>query len=175
MKKYFLFLAIFNLLSCKKNIDTDAIYAQLQDNQTKFVLTLNGEIFYGEDAIFSGFAVARDNFFNMNYFNQDGGNYILIFDGKAWYDEPKIKGFGGGDFSTLMVGKVIDRAKNKGAGYLMTSGNIEPLTISKSKIVFRVSGKMKKYPKMHEEDPAFDFDGYIISKNPKFEEYSIPK
>ena len=99
-----------------------------------------------------------------------------MFDGKAWYNEKKIKGFGGsGESSTLMVGKVIDREKNKGAGYLMKSGFIEPLSISKSKLVFKVSGKMKKYPKVNEEDLSYDFEGYIVSKNPKFEEYSIPK
>ena len=164
------------LWSCKKNIDTESIYAQLQDNQTKFILTLGGEIFYGEDAVFTGMARTTENFFQMNYFDQYGSNYMLMFDGKAWYNEKKIKGFAGGsDASTLMVGKVVDKEKNKGAGYLMKSGFIEPLIISQSKLVFKVSGKMKKYPNMKDEDPSFDFEGYIISKSPKFEEYSIPK
>jgi hypothetical protein len=119
--------------------------------------------------------MAKENFFNMNFFDQYGSNYILVFDGKSWYNEKKIKGFGGsGESSTLMVGKVIDKEKNKGAGYLMQSGFIEPLTISRSKLVFRVSGKMKKYPNVKEKDPSFNFEGYIVSKNPKFEVYEIP-
>jgi hypothetical protein len=177
MKKYFLFFITLTILSsCKKDIDTEAIYAQLQDNQTKFILTLDGETFYNQDASFTGMTRASENFFQMNYFDQYGSNYMLMFDGKAWYNEKKIKGFGGsGESSTLMVGKVTDKEKNKGAGYLMNSGFIEPLSISQSKLVFKVSGKMKKYPKVKEEDPSFDFEGYIVSKNPKFDEYSIPK
>ncbi len=177
MKQFFLFFITLTILSsCKKNIDTEAIYAQLQDNQTKFILTLDGETFYGEDATFTGMTRVTDNFFQMNYFDQNGSNYMLMFNGKAWYNEKKIKGFSGGsDASTLMVGKVIDKEKNKGAGYLMKSGFIEPLTISQSKLIFKVSGKMKKYPNVKNEDPSYNFEGYIVSKNPKFEEYSISK
>lgn len=177
MKKYFLFfMAITIMYGCKKNIDTEAIYAQLQDNQTKFILTLDGKTFYGEDATFTGMTRVTEKFFQMNYFDQYGSNYMLMFDGKAWYNEKKIKGFNGsGDASSLMVGKVTDKEKNKGTGYLMSSGFIEPLSISQSKLVFKVSGKMKKYPEVKAEDPSFDFEGYIVSKSPKCEEYSIPK
>lgn len=169
-------MLLTTLWGCKKNVDTEAIYAQLQDNQTKFILTLDGETFYNQDAIFTGMTRTSENFFQMNYFDQYGSNYMLMFDGKAWYNEKKIKGFGGSsESSTLMVGKLIDKEKNKGAGYLMNSGFIEPLSISPSKLVFKVSGKMKKYPKVKEEDPSYDFEGYIVSKNPKFDEYAIPK
>ena len=168
-------MILTTLWGCKKNVDIENTYAQLQDNQTKFILTLNGGNFYNQDATFTGLMIVKENFFQMNYFDQYGSNYILGFDVKYWYNEKKIKGFGGGEFSTLMVGKVTDKEKNKGEGYLMYSGFIEPLTISQSKLVFRVSGKMKKYPKVKEEDPSFDFDGYIVSKSPQFEEYSIPK
>jgi len=72
-----------------------------------------------------------------------------------------------------MFGRVVDAKNNKGEGYLYSSGKIEPLSVSKSKLIFKFSGEAKKYPKVSETDPSFNVEGYIISKNPVFQEYSI--
>lgn len=174
MKKFALFIVSALLLfSCKPSVDLDAQFAQLKDNQTKFILTLDGKPFYEEDAIFKGHFEAKKNFFAMNVLNQYGGNFILMFEKPNWFNEKKIKGGGDASFSNLMVGKVIDAKNHKGAGYLMMKGEIEPITISKSKVIYRVSGISKKYPNVREEDPTFEIEGYILSKNPEFSEYSI--
>ncbi len=168
-------LSILVLLSCKKNADFDTDFSNLKDNQIKFRLSLDNQDFYEPDAIFTGHLDARDNFLGLNCFNQYGGNFMLTLDGNFWYKKEFVEGKGGYSFSSLMFGKVTDKAKQKGAGYLLSTGRIEPIVMTKSKIILKVYGKAKKYPNVLETDPSFDFDGVIVAKNPKFDNYSITK
>ncbi len=176
MKNTFILLFLLLILGgCKKTVDIEAIYKNMTNGQTKCLVTLDGEPFYQTDAVFKGNATARDNFFAMNFFNQYGGNYIFMFQEKGWYTMTAIKGGGDASFSNFMFGKVLDPKKNKGAGYLMMKGEITPLTISKSKVVFKITGIAKRYPKLHEEDPSYDLEAFIIAKNIPFTEFSVPK
>jgi hypothetical protein len=110
----------------------------------------------------------------MNFINQYGGNFILNLNGEEWFKSKSLEGrMYGAAASNLMIGKVIDKKANLGAGYLMYSGSIEPISVSQSKLIFKISGMLKKYPKVTETDPSYPFEGYIISKNPVFNEYSL--
>ena len=169
------FFLLLTLGGCKKSVDVEAVYAQMQNGQTKCLVMLDNEPFYQTDAVFKGNATARDNFFAMNFFNQYGGNYIFMFQEKGWYTMTSLKGGGDASFSNFMFGRVLDPKKNKGAGYLMMKGKIEPLVISKAKIVFKITGIAKRYPKVHEEDPSYDLEAFIIAKNIPFTEFVIPK
>jgi hypothetical protein len=177
---YFLLLFFSQLIfwGCKNNLpaDIEKQYLQMKDKQTKFILHINNNSFYEVDAIFSGHLEAKNNYFVMNFHNQYGGNYILNLSGENWYNEKYIDGrLAGAAASNLMIGKVINKQENIGAGYLMDSGKIEPITVSKAKLIFKVSGSLKKYPKVAETDSSYNFEGYIISKSPEYSEYSIPK
>ncbi len=174
MKYLYFFSLILLFASCRpKLIDTE--FEKMEEGQTKFLLTINGETFYETDAVFDGNLAVKENYFNMNFLNQHDGNFILNFgDVKNWYDSKTIEGkLYGSAASNLMIGKVIDKKENKGVGYLMSNGKIIPITISKDKIIFRIEGKLKKYPNVREDDKDFICEGYIISKKPKFSEYSI--
>lgn len=175
MKQIAFFIISVLIIGCQpKYIDTQ--FDNLQEGQTKFLLTIDDEKFYEEDALFEGHLEVKENYFIMNFFNQHNGNFILNFSGiKEWYNQKPIEGkLYGTSVSNLMVGKVVDREENKGVGYLMSEGEIVALTVSKDKLIFKVTGKLKKYPEVLEGSPSFKFDGYIISKSPTFSEYSIP-
>jgi hypothetical protein len=168
---------LLGLLSCKDSpeIDTNMEYSNLKDNQTKVKLKLDKQEFYELDAIFEGNIDVRKNFLSMNCFNQFGGNLMLTLDGDAWYEKKSIEGKGGLNFSSFMFGKITDKENHKGDGFLLNTGRIEPITVSKSKLVFKVSGIAKKFPKVNPEDPSYNFECYIISKNPVCSQFSIPE
>jgi hypothetical protein len=170
-------LILLSLSSCKNTpeIDTNSEYSNLKDNQTRVKLKVDNKEFYELDAVFQGNIDVRKNFLSMNCFNQYGGNLMLTLDGESWYKKKSIEGKGGLNFSSLMFGKVTDKEKHKGDGYLLNTGNIEPITISKSKLVLRVSGIAKKFPRVNAEDPSYNFECYIISKNPVCTEFSVPE
>lgn len=173
---YFLFLSLLLFWGCQKSsVDIESEYQKIKDNQTKFILNIDNKPFYETDAIFTGHLEAKNNYFVMNFVNQHGGNYILSLSDDMWFNKKGITGkLYGAAISNLMLGKVIDREKNIGAGYLMSEGIIEPITVSKSKLIFKINGKLKKYPNVSETDPSFAVNGYIISKNPEYSEYTIP-
>jgi hypothetical protein len=175
MKKILFFsILVLMFISCEKEIDINRQYELTKDKQTRFLLSVDGKDFYETDAIFEGHLEAKENYFVMNFMNQHGGNYILNLSGENWYKEKFIEGkIYGAAASNLMFGRVVDAKNNKGEGYLYSSGKIEPLSVSKSKLIFKFSGEAKKYPKVSETDPSFKVEGYIISKNPEFQEYSI--
>jgi hypothetical protein len=170
-------IVMLGLSSCKENpeVNAETEYASLKDNQTKFTLKLDNQDFYELDALFEGNIDVRKNYLAINCFNQYGGNFMITLDGDFWYKKSSIEGKGGLNFSSVMFGKVTDKVKNKGAGYLLSKGIIEPITVSKSKLLFKVSGIAKKYPYVNAEDPSYNFEGYVISKNPKFLQYTIPE
>ncbi|MBL0324906.1 MAG: hypothetical protein IPP61_06965 [Cytophagaceae bacterium] len=170
---YFLpFLFLFS--SCEKDIDVNKQFELTKDKQTRFILSVEGKDFYEEDAVFSGHLEAKENYFVMNFLNQNGGNFILNLSGNGWYNEKFIEGrIYGAASSNLMFGRVVDAKINKGEGYLFSSGKIEPLSVSKSKLIFKLTGEAKKYPNVSETDPSYSIEGLIISKNPEFQEFSI--
>jgi hypothetical protein len=175
MRNLAVFSTLMLLVGCQPKL-VDAQFEELKAGETKFLLTIDNDAFYEEDAVFEGHLEAKENYFVMNFVNQHAGNFILTFSGiEKWYDQKPVEGqLYGTAASNLMIGKVVDKKENKGVGYLMSEGNITALTVSKEKLVFKVEGKLKKYPNVREEDPSFNFDGYIISKSPTFNDYSIP-
>lgn len=170
------FAAILMLFVGCQSKFVDAQYDELKEGQTKFLLTIDGDTFYEEDAIFEGHLEANENYFVMNFVNQHAGNFILNFSGTdKWYNQKPIEGkLFGTAASNLMVGKIIDKKENKGVGYLMSEGKITALKVSKDKLVFKVEGKLKKYPDVWDDDPSYTFDGHIVSKSPLYNEFSIP-
>jgi hypothetical protein len=179
MRKLFFFLiGILILGACDKVKDTielETQYSQLRDNETKFIVSISDQVFYETTAIFDGHVEVRNNYFVMNMTNQYKGNFILNFSQENWINAKKIPArLYGSAASSLMIGKVVDSTQNKGAGYLMSDGFIEPITISKSKIIFYITGNVKKYPNVSETDSTFKITGYILAKNLKFAEYSLP-
>lgn len=177
MKINSLLLVVFIALnSCKSGINIEEQFDQLKDNQTKCIVKVNRTPFFeANEAIFDGSVSVTNDLFKMNEKNLTEGNFILTIQEADWYKKKNISAISSGKFSTFMIGKKIDSTKYEGYGYLMTEGLVEPLTISREKIVIKIKGLVKKYPKLSDNDPAYDLEGYVIAKKPFFDEYSIPE
>lgn len=169
---FFLFLSLaFVYSSCEKESDSSEIWANLKDNQTAVKLEIDGTEFYKTDEVFNGHLEIKESYFVMNYFSNYESNFILNFSDKNWLKTKEVHGqIMGAAASNFMFGKVIDKEKNMGAGYLLYDGKILVKEISKSKLVFLIEGKAKKYPKVNETDEDFALKALIVSKNPKIDE-----
>lgn len=181
--KYLIMLSIIGISnSCSSSNKEEedkqyqTIYQSLKDNQTKFVVKLNGNDFYNPESIFTGHLEMLEGSFTMSYFDQFESNVMIHFGGQKWYEGRPITApikLDNGYSSNVMVGKIIDKSKKLGAGYLMSEGKLTFKVFTKEKFVIVIEGKAKKYPKVETTDPSFDIKATIVSKNPKFDVVDI--
>lgn len=190
MHKYFIFslkyllivigISVLNGCSSQSKEEDDkqyqTIYQSLKDNQTKFVVKMNGNDFYSSESIFSGHLEMLLGSFTMNYFDQFDSNVMIHFGKQKWYEGRPISTaikLDNGFSSNVMLGKIINKEEKLGAGYLMSEGTITFKVFTKEKFVIVIEGKAKKYPKVENTDPTFNVEAIIVSKNPKFDVVDI--
>ena len=181
--KYFIMLSIISVFSrCSLNNkeqedkEYQTIYQSLKDNQTKFVVKLDGNDFYSSESIFSGHLEMLLGSFTMSYFDQFDSNVMIHFGSQKWYEARPIRvaiKLDNGFSSNVMLGKIINKEEKLGAGYLMSEGSITFKTFTKEKFVIVIEGKAKKYPKTEVSDPSYEVKAVIVSKNPKFDVVDI--
>lgn len=158
------------------NKQYQTIYQSLKDNQTKFVIKLDGNDFYSSESIFSGHLEMLLGSFTMSYFDQFDSNVMVHFGGQNWFKGRPISSsikLDNGYSSNVMFGKITNKEEKLGAGYLMSEGTITFKVFTKEKFVIVIEGKAKKYPKVEPSDTTYDVKAIIVSKNPKFDVVDI--
>lgn len=181
--KYLMLLSIIGIFNnCSSNTKEEddkqyqTIYQSLKDNQTKFVVKLDGNDFYSSESIFTGHLEMLLGSFTMSYFDQFDSNVMIHFGGQKWYEARPINSpikLDNGFSSNVMLGKIINKEEKLGAGYLMSEGIITFKVFTKEKFVIVIEGKAKKYPKVTASDPSYEVKAIIVSKNPKFDVVDI--
>lgn len=164
------------LFSCQKKNENDIDHSliestlkSLKTGETKVLLELDGKPFYSEDNVFKGDATLFDNMFRFSLFDQYESNIIVAISANEWYKQKPIsKQIIQNDqkAATVMIGKLIDKEKNIGEGYLMTEGKIDFVYLNKSKTVLKISGLVGKYNAQRMPDKWQKLEGYIIQKEP---------
>jgi hypothetical protein len=173
-------IGILNSCSSSNKQEQDrqyqTIYQSLKDNQTKFVVKLDGKDFYSSESIFTGHLEMLLGSFTMSYFDQFDSNVMLHFGGEKWYEARPINSpikLDNGYSSNVMLGKITNKEEKLGAGYLMSEGTITFKVFTKEKFVIVIEGRAKKYPKVEPTDISYDVKALIVSKNPKFDVVDI--
>lgn len=174
----FITMGIFNACSSNKEDEQmyQTIYQSLKDNQSKFVFKLNGSDFYNAESIFNGHLEIVHNSFTINFSDQFDSNVMIHFGGYEWYKQHPVVvpiKLDNSYSSNIMIGRIRDKVKQLGDGYLMSEGTITIKTLTKEKIVIEIVGKAKKYPKVDAASPSFDVKGVVVSKNPTIDFLSI--
>lgn len=173
MRQYFSTVYFFFLLvcfsACSDKINTDQLYQSLQDNQAKAIILIDDKAFYPSESVFSGDITALKTFFRFSIFDQFQSNIVIAFGGENWYvQKPMIKQvfIDNQVAASVMVGKIKDKAKALGEGYLMTEGTISVESFSKEKIVIRLRGKVGKYEHQREPTKWNRLEGAIVFRKP---------
>ena len=172
--KCFLLIIVIGLSSgCSSDVDNDQdeqIFNTLKDNQAKFIFKLDGKDFYKSENIFDSHLELYKTTFSLGCFDQFESNVLIHFFGPNIYSGRPIKVpiiLENDHTSTIMFGKIKDKAQNLGEGYLMSEGFITFKALSREKVVMKIEGKAKKYPKTKETDPTFEVSALFVCKKPE--------
>lgn len=171
--KYFavLFLSFF-LCSCGSSTEKEieSTFASLKDGQAKVLISIDDKAFYLPESIFFGDVQVFDNSFRLNVYDQFESNLVVSFGGNQWYEKKPISKqvFANNQISaSVMIGKLIDKKKLIGEGYLMTDGEIKIKSFSREKLVLELTGKVGRYQTEREPEKWNTLTGLIIYKKPK--------
>ena len=172
--KCYLFVMVIGLSSgCSSEVDNDQdeqIFNTLKDNQAKFILKLNGNDFYKSESVFDSHLELYKTTFSLGCFDQFESNVLIHFYGPNIYGGRPMKIpiiLENDHTSTIMFGRMKDKQNNLGEGYLMSEGFITFKAFSREKMVMKIQGKAKKYPKTKETDPSFEVSALFVCKKPE--------
>lgn len=167
-----LFILILNT-SCSDNRrstpDEEQILGTLKDNQAKALIKIGGKQFYPNESLFTGNVHLEKDRVSLNISDQFDGQIMLGFNSPSWYRKFPVK-YELSDTSRnggrLMIGKIIDKQKRIGEGYLLYSGSIVIEQLTKDRLIVKINGKCGKYDGFELGKNLLDINGSIIFKKP---------
>ncbi|MCF0064036.1 hypothetical protein MUK70_27540 [Dyadobacter chenwenxiniae] len=173
MTRWLLLVFTFLVFSCssKESSDrvADQLFESLKENQAKIVISIGGNNFYPQESIFSGQVLISDNLMSLTLTDQFEGKTIINLGGEKWYAAKPIKkaiGSEGPIETSIKMGKIVDKEKMIGEGYMLAEGEITATTFTKDKMVFRFKGKVGKYSDFQQPDKYIPAEGLIVYKKP---------
>lgn len=170
--------ALFSSCQTKPEIGIDEIYNGLKPNQVKAVIQIDRDDFYPSESVFTGKVDVFDTFFRANLTDQFESNIIVSFSGDDWYKQKPIKRKIFVDnqvVGSVMIGRLTDKIKRRGEGYLMTEGDISVETISDDKLVLRLTGRVGRYEFQRTPEKWNTLRGLIVFKRPQLRLQNLTK
>lgn len=153
----------------KSSEEAERYLDKLNDNQAIIVAKVDGKPFYPAESMFSGQVIVSADVMNVTLSDQFDGRTIINLTGEKWYTRrPVADRITRYDQSatSLKMGKIVDREKLVGEGYMMTKGYITATTFEKDKIIFEIKGEVAKYSDFEKPDQYLPFEGLIVYKKP---------
>lgn len=169
---------IFSLFfsSCNPGTSEDVVYNQLADKQAKAIYKVNNKEFYPSEGIFSAEINASDQLLSLTLVDQFDDRTIISFGGENWYVSMPVKKevFADNQVNAgVKMGKLIDRQKMVGIGYVMSEGTVTLQEFSKDKVIVKIKGKVGKYSDFQEATEFFPMEGTVVCKKPTFQLMNI--
>ncbi len=170
------FLSLFALLiplffsACTSQPDADTIYASLKNGEAKFIVTMNSAAFYPDDSRFKGEVTLAPNAIRMNLFDQFESNVILTLNSEDLFTKKPVKRSIQADnqvAGSVMIGRVRDRIKRTGDGFLMSAGEVTVESLSDQKIVVRLVGKVGNFNTLRDAQTWQRLEGLLVYKRPQ--------
>lgn len=153
----------------ERNEQVDALSKGLKDNQARVSFELSGEAFYPEVNVFSGELLANRSALTVTVGNDEGARIIVSFGGDDWFVRKPMKMaiFERGEVvGSVKLGKIVDRKKMVGEGYMLAEGEIAILRFSPDELVMEIKGKAGRYSDFQQPDTLFPVKGMIVYKKP---------
>ncbi|GAA4400323.1 hypothetical protein GCM10023187_13360 [Nibrella viscosa] len=165
-------------LSCARKPRPADLLNTLPAGQAKVLITLDGQAFYPDESSFSGAIQVFDNYFRLSLFDQYEGNVVIALGGEKWYSPHPVKRqiFVENQLAaSVLIGKLIDKEKRLGEGYLMTDGEVSVDALSEDRLVLHFSGKAGKYNVQREPEKWNQVEGTIVYKKPAITVQNVEK
>lgn len=157
--------------ACTPSENIDKIYNQLNDKQAKVIYKIEGKEFYPSQSIFSGEVNASDNLLSITLADQFEDRTIISFGGDGWYSglPSKKEIFVDNQVNAgVKMGRLVDREKMVGEGYMMSEGSVTLVEFSKDKIVLKIYGKVGKYSDFKQPSEYYNVEGMVVCRKPLF-------
>lgn len=149
--------------------EAEKYWSGLHDNQARIVAQIGGKLFYPDESVFAGQVIVSGNVLSVTLTNQFDGRTIINLAGEKWYERnpvaDRIESYEQ-NATSLKMGKIVDREKLVGEGYMLTKGTITALTFEKDKMIFEVDGEVARYSDFERPDQHLPFHGLIVYKKP---------
>lgn len=170
LKNILIILICSAFFACDSGVNTDEVLKSLKSGEGKILIKIDGKEYYPKESIFKGELTVLEGFFRTSLFDQFESNVVIAFGGDKWYANKPIKKqvfIDNQVAASVMIGKLINKEKQLGEGFLMTEGEITVMSLSEEKFVMRFDGKLGKYDVQREPEKWNIVEGWIIIKNPK--------
>ncbi len=141
----------------------------LHDNQANVMLTIGGKAFYPGESVFTCQMLASSNVLSLTLIDQFDGRTMITLAEDEWYRKQPFIGTveaGGKGATSLKIGKLADRQKLIGEGYMMTKGTISVVTFDREKVIFEIKGEVGPYSDFHAPDKLAPLEGIVVCKRP---------
>lgn len=168
-----IFASLFSVLffcTCTTQPDVDTVYNSLNDGEARIIVSIDGDDFYKDDSRFKGEVTISPNTIHMNLFDQYESNVMLSLGDEALFAKKPIKRAIVVDqpsAGSVMIGRVKDKAKRTGDGFLMTEGEMTVESLSDEKIVVKLSGRTGNFNTMRDQKTWKSLEGLLVYKRPK--------
>jgi hypothetical protein len=168
-----LFLLLITMTGCgsrnSSTEETEKYAAGLNDNQARLIISIGGKPFYPDESVFSGQVIMSGNVLNVTLTDQFDSRTIINLAADKWYARQPvsehIENYSESGTSVKM-GKLVDREKLIGEGYMLTNGDITAVTFERDRMVFEIEGKAAKFSDFQKPDQYLPFHGLIVYKKP---------
>jgi len=155
--------------STRRAPDDEQVLSALKDNQAKVFMEIGGKPFYPDESLFAGNLHLEKDRLSLNVSDQYEGQIILGIYRPSWYRQFPVRyeiSEATRTNSRVMIGKIVDKQKRLGEGYLMASGLIEITELTPQKLIMTINGKCGKYDGFELGKDLLDIHGSIIFRKP---------
>ena len=141
----------------------------LNDNHAKALLTIGGKPFYPSESVFTCQMLASSNVLSLTLTDQFDGRIMINIAQSGWYNKKTVEAAieaGGQGATSLKIGRLTDRQKMIGEGYMMTSGTISVVTLDREKVIFEIKGEVGPYSDFQAPEKLLPLEGIVVCKRP---------
>jgi len=165
----FLLTALVGCTTRDESVEAEKYWKGLHDNQARIIANIGGKPFYSSESLFSGQVIMSENVLNITLTDQFDGRTIINLAGDQWYGRrpvsDRVESYEQ-SATSLKMGKIIDREKLIGEGFMLTKGDIVAVTFEKNKMIFKIKGEVAKYSDFQKPDQYLPFEGLVVYKKP---------
>jgi selenophosphate synthetase-related protein len=185
MKKHLVYILHFSLFisqlltSCqshtKDHQEVEQTLKNLKDGEADVSIYLGDELFYPTKPVFIGNLTLAENSLQLNIKSRFGDHIMIsLTDGAALKNKPYrlVIHENVPTSNSVMLGRLADKEKRTGEGFLMNEGDAIITAISRDKFVIHLNGIAGKYMET-DRSKWKKVEGTIIVRKPSIQAYAL--
>lgn len=161
--------SLLSLTGCQRRPSADDLFTQLKDGEAHFAIQLNDQPFYPDDSRFKGEVTVATDRFRLNITDQYESNVIITLDTQGLFAEKPVKRIIDIQNQTpgsVLIGRIQDKVRRTGEGYLMTEGTLTIESLSEERVVIHLKGKAGNFNTIRNPETYRPLEGLLVYRRP---------